>query len=175
MGVSFNKLCSNVVPNGTYKAQLTEIKFRTGASGVPTKDILTTWTILEGPLAKKTVSETIRESAYSFKLKPLLTATGVDLNREFATETELLNYGIRESKGKIATIEVTTREYNGALYNNIKSMSPLAGSTTTAAEVLAEFDTAPELQSEKPHLDELDTGKEETVLDLDFPDDDIPF
>lgn len=173
--VNFNKLCSNVVPTGTYKAQLTDLKFKTGNSGMPTHDLTATWTIAEGAYNGRTIMDTIRESAFSFRLKPLLSAAGVDMAREFATTDELLNYGIAQSKGKLMMIEVTVRTYNGNDYNNIKSVSPCAGSTTTASEVLAEFDTMPELQGDKPHIDEIGEQSTESASSLDIPDDDLPF
>lgn len=136
---SFNKVCSNIIPVGSYKAQITDIKFKTSGTGVEGYDMQVTYTISEGPYAKRVLIDTIYEKAFSFRLMPFLKACGIDTAREFATAKELYNYGVKEALNKFVLIEVNTREYNGNTYNNIKSISPIPGSTTTPEDVLNEF------------------------------------
>lgn len=177
MSVSFKSLCSNLVPLGTYKAQVTDLKFAAGGS----KNILATVTILEGPYAKRVHTETISEKAYSFKLLPLLKACKVDVDREFATAEELCKFGFASAKGKIIMIKMDIRTYNGTDYNNITEFSPLPDSTVSADEVAASFGAAPEVKA--PSIG--DVVEEETVtpageaeepsLDINLDDIDNPF
>lgn len=174
---SFNKVCSNVVPVGTYKAQIADIKFKTSATAEESYDMQVTYTILEGPQAKRNVIDTIYEKSFSFRLMPFLKACGVDTAREFGTAKELYNYGIKEAKGKVLMIEVTTREYNGASYNNIKGWAKLPGSTTSEAEVMKAFaddDIVPEVNpmDAKP-AEAAPKATTEPTLDINLDDVDI--
>lgn len=143
MPYSFEKLCSNTVPAGTYKVQVTDVKLTASATGGTGKNFAVTYTIAEGPMAKKTITDTIFEKAYSFRLKPFLNACGVDLRREFATTEELIQYGANQAKGKIITVNVTTRLYNGKEYNNVDSWQALPESRVSSADVLKEFGDIP--------------------------------
>lgn len=176
MAFSFNKLCSNVLPKGTYKVIVDNINFKTSGTGALSNDMVVHYTVAEGPYAKRPLNETISEKAFSFKLKPFLKATGVDLNKEFATASELYNYGIKAAKGKILMVDVDIRNYNGTDYNQIKDYKPLPTSITSSEEVLAEFETSPELQPEKPTLGDIpviDTASEMPTINVE--DDDLPF
>lgn len=153
MGFSFNKVCSNVIPVGTYKAQIADIKFKTSGTVAESYDMQVTYTIIEGPYAKKNVIDTIYEKAFSFRLMPFLKACDVDVAKEFTTAKELYNYGIKEAKGKVVMLELTTREYNGQLYNNVKGWAHIPGSSTTESEVLKAFgdeELAPEVAPANP-------------------------
>lgn len=179
MGFSFNKVCSNVIPVGTYKAQIADIKFKTSGTATESYDMQVTYTIIEGPYAKRNVIDTIYEKAFSFRLMPFLKACDVDVAKEFTTATELYNYGIKEAKGKILMLELTTREYNGQLYNNVKGWAHIPGSTTSEAEVLKAFaddDLGPEVAPEKstaPDVDEPHTVDGEPNLNINLDDIDI--
>ena len=177
MGYSWKKVLSNVLPVGTYKAQITSINFKTSSTGVATNDMVVHYTVTEGPYAKKTLTETISEKAFSFKLRPFLKAVGADMDREFETAAELYNYGIKASAGKIIMIEVGIRTYNGTDYNQINEYRPLPGSMTSSEEVLAEFETSPELRPEKPTVADvpsLDDAGEAPSIGVET-DDDLPF
>lgn len=175
---SFNELCSNTLPEGVYKVQVTDIKIKT-ANGTPTNNLIVNYTVVEGEYSKRTLVDTIYEKAFTFRLKPFLEACGVDLNREFDNNKELFNYGISNAKGKIIMIEVGTRMYNGNKYNDIKSFSALPGSTTSASEVSelvkaldidkANFKT--ENKEEEVKLSE--DVVEEPKLDFSFDDEDL--
>ena len=172
---SFNKLCSNVIPAGTYKAEITEIKFKTSSTGEALNDLAIKYTILEGTYAKRVVAETISEKAFSFKLKPFLTACNIDMNREFNTARELYEYGIKSAKGKVINIDVVVSPYNGVDYNNVKGYSPLPSSTTSVEDVMAEFNTPMEAVSEKPTLQDVPVLDEIEAPIANVSDDDLPF
>lgn len=168
MSYSFKSLCSNLIPAGKYKAQVTDIKFAAGGS----RNILVTLTIAEGPYAKRTHLETIPEKAYSFRLMPLLKACKVDVNREFATADELYKFGFASAKMKTIEIDMAVRTYNGQEYNNVSAFSPLADSTVSAAEVAASFGAVPEVSGNSLDgmvVEENNFGKaEEPELDIDL-------
>ena len=147
MTYSFNKICSNLIPAGKYKVQVTDVKFKTNTTGESTKDIAITYTIVDGPFAKKTVLDTIYEKAFSFRLKPFLMACKIDMAREFATAEEMYNYGLKEAKGKIVMIDLAVRAYNGNDYNNVTSVYPLPGSTTSSTDVLKNFNVEPSVRA----------------------------
>jgi hypothetical protein len=134
------------------------------------------YTIAEGTYAKRTITDFMSEKAFSFRLKPFLTAIGADLNREFDNIRELYEYGIATAKGKFLMIEVGTRTYNGNEYNNIVTWAPLPGSSTSVEDVLNEFKTSPELTPEKPTISDipdLESSDAEPVAEV--ADDDLPF
>lgn len=183
MAFSFNKLCSNVVPMGKYKVQVTDIKFKSNSTGESCKDIMIIYTIVDGPQAKRTIPDNIPEKAYSFKLKPFLTACKVDLNKEFNTMEELCKYGFNEAKGKTILVDVTITTYNGREYNNVSNCYPLPGSTTSSDEVLQSFNVEPTVKAApvenipvtpaveaEPQLEIPDLGNS-----LNYSDDDIRF
>lgn len=173
MGFSFNKVCSNVVPKGTYKAQITDIKFKTSSSSETSYDMEVRYAISEGAYAKRTLVDFMSEKAFSFRLKPFLTAIGADLNREFSSIKELYEYGISTAKNKFVMIEVGTRTYNGNEYNNIVTWAPLPGSSTSIDDVLNEFDSSPELTPEKPTVADIPDISIEPTIEV--QDDDMPF
>ena len=152
MGFSFNRICSNVIPAGTYKVQITDVKFKTSATGAASNDIQVHYAIVEGAYAKRTFIDTLYEKAFSFRLKPFLKACGIDMAREFDTARELYEYGIREAKGKVIMVELGTRTYNGNEYNDVKSFAPLPGSTTSAEDVAAVFGTDVEAKTGMPEM-----------------------
>ena len=162
MSYSFKTVCSNLVPVGTYKAQVTDIKFAAGGS----KNVLVTLTIAEGAYAKRTQIETIGEKAYSFRLMPLLKACKVDVDREFATAEELFKFGFSAAKGKFLTITMGTRTYNGTEYNTVTDFAPLADSTVSADEVTASFGENPQVNA-APVLD--GNVDEEIIIPEDVP------
>lgn len=173
MAFSFNKLCSNVIPEGVYKAQITDIKFKTSATGETSNDLQIHLTIVEGVFAKKVIIDTIYEKAFSFRLKPFLTACGVDMHKEFASAKELYEYGIRAAKGKTVLVTVIVKPYNGVDYNNVKDYAMLPGSTTSIDDVMMEFggSTTPD----KPRLDDIpDLSNMEAPI-ANVSDDDCPF
>lgn len=141
MAFSFNKVCSNTIPAGTYKVQISDIKFKTSGTATSGNDMVVHYVIVDGPYAKRTLIDTLYEKAFSFRLRPFLKAVGVDMNREFSTARELYEYGIKEATGKTLMVTVTIRTYNGNEYNNITDFIPLPGSTTSEEDVLAEFAT----------------------------------
>ena len=185
MSFSFKSECSNLLPLGKYKAQVTDIKFAPGSS-----TINVTLTIAEGPYAKRVHTETIPEKAYSFKLMPFLKACKVDIDREFNTKEELYKFGFAAAKGKFIMVDMGTRTYQGTEYNNVTSFSPLADSTTSIDEVAEAFATEPEVKAsaldgkvqEEMNIPE-DAGADEPNLDVDLSniespvpeDDDNPF
>jgi len=180
MSVSFKTLCSNLIPVGKYKAQVTDMKFAAGGS----KSILVTLTIVEGPYAKRVHIETIPEKAYSFRLMPVLKACKVDVDREFATAEELYKFGFASAKGKTVVIDMGIRTYNGQEYNNITDFSPLPDSTVSADEVAASFGENPEVKGNSLDgmVEEEITvpantapAAEEPELDIDLSDMETPF
>ena len=177
MAFSFDKVCTNVIPKGTYKAQISEVSFKTSASGETTNDMVVRYVITEGEYAKRTVIDTIYEKAFSFRLKPSLKAAGVDTAREFDTSRELYAYGVREAKGKTVMITVNTREYNGNTYNQIDSVAPVPSSTTSVEDVMEEFNMSPEVMPARPKVTDLeDIAIPDTVVPTaEVNDDDLPF
>lgn len=177
MAFSFDKVCTNVVPKGTYKAQIADITFKTSATGETSNDMVIRYLITEGECAKRTVIDTIYEKAFSFRLKPFLKAAGVDTAREFDTARELYNYGVREAKGKTVMITVGTREYNGNTYNQIDSVAPMPSSTTSAEDVMKEFEMSPEVMPAKPKMSDLDgiAIPDSTTPTAEINDEDLPF
>ena len=177
MAFSFDKVCTNVIPKGTYKAQIADVTFKTSATGETSNDMVVRYLITEGEYAKRTVIDTIYEKAFSFRLKPFLKAAGVDTAREFDTARELYNYGVREAKGKNVMITVGTREYNGNIYNQIDSVAPMPSSTTSAEDVMKEFDMSPEVMPSKPKVTDLEdiAIPDSVVPTAEINDDDLPF
>lgn len=177
--VSIDKLCSNLIPTGKYKCQVTDIKFKASPSGESTKDMVVNYTIVDGPCAKRTLIDTIYEKSFSFRLKPFLLACKVDTAREFATSEELFRFVLSAVKGKILMVDVSSRNYNGKDYNQISDFSPLSDSTSTADEVLESFKTEAEV---KGHIDGFETtgvgaeiaptsaADQEPELDIDLTD-----
>ena len=178
MSFSFKSVCSNLIPVGKYKAQVTDMKFAAGGS----KSILVTLTIMEGPYAKRVHIETIPEKAYSFRLMPVLKACKVDIEREFGTAEELYKFGFASAKGKTIMIDMGVRTYNGQEYNNVSDFSPLPDSTVSADEVAKSFGTEPEV---KPNIEDMvevtgnnlasESVASEPSLDVDLDDIDSPF
>lgn len=174
MGFSFSKLCANTIPVGTYKAQITDIKFKESNDHSTQYNMEVHYVVSDGPFAKRTFIDTIYEKAFSFRLKPFLNAVGIDMAREFATAKELYDYGVREAKGKFLMVDLGIRTYNGNEYNEVKGWAPLASSSTTAEDVLKEFATSPEALPKAPKLDDLPdpVGDMEPVAEVaadDFP------
>lgn len=177
MGFSFKKVCSNVVPVNTYKAQITEIKFKESSDKATQYNMEVRYTIVDGPFAKRTITDIIYEKAFSFRLKPFLTAIGVDFNREFETSKELYDYGIRQAKGKMVMLDIGIKTYNGNEYNEVKGWAPIPSSTTTAEDVMAEFDVNPtEILPKAPRLSDFpDETSEDFTPIADVEADDLPF
>jgi hypothetical protein len=177
MSFSFKSVCSNLIPVGKYKVQVTDMKFAAGGS----KNILVTLTILEGPYAKRVHIETIPEKAYSFRLMPVLKACKVDVDREFATAEELYKFGFASAKGKTIMIDMGIRTYNGQEYNNVSDFSPLPDSTVSTSDVAKLFDEDPEVKSttfaDSSTKIEAATApaNDEPELDIDLSDLDSPF
>lgn len=153
MSFSLKSLCSNVLPAGTYKVVVEDIKQKV-VEGVTTSDLQINYRVTEGSQKGKGIVETIGEAAFNFKLAPFAKAAGLDFDREFATKDELLAYTIKAAKSAVIMVEVVVKVYNGNEYNNIKSYSALPGSSTTADEVLKELNLE-EIKGEKPHLDDI--------------------
>lgn len=175
MSFSFNKICSNVIPEGTYKCLITDVSFKTSGTGETSNDLVVRLTIADGAFAKKTLIDTIYEKAFSFRLKPFLTACGIDMSREFATAKELYEYGIKSAKDKTVLAEIVVKPYNGVDYNNVKSYSALPGSTTSLDDVMEEFDTPMESLTEKPTIGDIpDLASMEAPV-AEVSDDDLPF
>jgi len=182
MSYSFKNVCSNLIPVGKYKAQVTDMKFAAGGS----KNVLVTLTIAEGPYAKRVHIENIPEKAYSFRLMPVLKACKVDVDREFGTAEELFKFGFASAKGKTIMIDMNIRTYNGQDYNNVSDFSPLPDSTVSESEVTKEFGKEPKVTGtgmdisgmveEETHIPEedLSQGPSEPSLDVDL-DIDSPF
>jgi hypothetical protein len=169
-------VCSNTIPKGTYKAQITEIKFKTSSSSETSYDMEVSYTIAEGAFAKRVVKDFMSEKAFSFRLKPFLTAIAADLNREFDSVRELYEYGIATAKGKFVMVEIGTRTYNGNEYNNIVTWAPLPGSSTSVDDVLNEFKSSPELTPDKPTISDIPSfGADEAEPVAEVSDDDMPF
>ena len=179
MSFSFKTLCSNLIPVGKYKAQVTDMKFAAGGS----KSILVTLTIVEGPYAKRVHIETIPEKAYSFRLMPVLKACKVDVDREFATAEELYKFGFASAKGKTIIINMGIRTYNGQEYNNVTDFSPLPDSTVSADDVAISFGENPEVKGksldgifeEETVIHDNTPTADEPSLDIDLTDIESPF
>lgn len=176
MSFSFKSVCSNLIPVGKYKAQVTDMKFAAGGS----KNILVTLTILEGPYAKRVHIETIPEKAYSFRLMPVLKACKVDVDREFATAEELYKFGFASAKGKTIMIDMGIRTYNGQEYNNVSDFSPLPDSTVSTDDVAKLLDEDPEVKGttfvdSSAKIEDAAPINNEPELDIDLSDLDSPF
>lgn len=178
MGFSFKGLCTNVVPKGTYKSTIEKMEFVPSKNDASVYNAKVTFRINEGTYAKRTVLDTI-STAFASKLSSFLTAAGVDMNKEFTSMAELYTFGIKAAVGKAVMIDVSIRKYNGQDYNQVDDYKPLPGSTTSAAEVLAAFNTdevkteIPE--PEKPTVADIptldDTGNDaEPSLDINLDD-----
>lgn len=172
MGFSFDKVCNNNLPKGSYKVSVEDIKFKTSSTGEATNDMQVHYRVTDGPFKGKTLMETISEKAFSFKLKPFLKAVGVDTAREFATAKELYAYGIKESKGKTLMIDVSIKTYNGNEYNQVDGYAALPGSTTSAADVVAELgldEVSVNVQAARPTIDMVmpsESVVEEPIIDI---------
>lgn len=153
MSVSLKSLCSNILPAGTYKVIVEDIKYK-NVEGVTTSDLQVYYRVTEGSKKGSSLVETIGEQTFNFKLAPFAKATGLDMNREFPTTKELLDYVIKSAKSAVLMVEVIIKTFNENDYNNIKSYIALPGSSTTAEDVLADFNIEP-IKGEKPHLDDL--------------------
>lgn len=173
---SFKDLCSNTLPAGNYKCQITEVKMKPTGDGASHFNLEVHYTVAEGTYAKRTFIDTIYEKA-SFRLKPFLTAIGTDMAREFDSLEALYDYGCKAATGKTVMVELGTRTYNGNTYNDVKSWSAMPSSTTTTEDVMAEFDTAPTVAAEPG----VTAAAADAVFDLndsplaDITDDDLPF
>ena len=106
MAFSFSNVCRNVLPAGTYKVQISDIKFKSNDKGTYNMEVH--YVVVDGAYEKRTLIDTIYEKSFSFRLKPFLTALGIDLAREFETAKELYEYGVRAAKGKIIMAEFGT-------------------------------------------------------------------
>lgn len=181
MAYNFDKLCSNLIPTGKYKAQVTDVKFKTNSLGECSKDIAVIYTIVEGAYAKKTIADTIYEKAFSFRLKPFLVACKVDTAREFPTAEEMFKFGLKEAKNKIVTIDIGVRAYNGKDYNQVTNVYPLAGSTVTAEDVAADFGDIPDLggtsagSSGFETIEPVKADEPSLDIDLNISEEDLPF
>lgn len=174
MGFSFSNVCRNVLPAGTYKVQISDIKFKSNDKGTYNMEVH--YVVAEGAYEKRTFIDTLYEKSFSFRLKPFLTAIGIDLAREFETAKELYEYGVRAAKGKIIMAEVGVRTYNGNEYNEVKTWAPVASSTTTIDDVMAEFGTSPNVMPKAPHIDEIPQMSDaEFVPIAEISDEDMPF
>lgn len=174
MGFSFSNVCRNVLPAGTYKVQISDIKFKSNDKGTYNMEVH--YVVADGAYEKRTLVDTIYEKSFSFRLKPFLTAIGIDLAREFETAKELYEYGVRAAKGKIVMAEVGVRTYNGNEYNEVKTWAPVASSTTTIDDVMAEFGTTPNVMPKAPRIDNIpESDDSEFVPIADITDDDMPF
>lgn len=138
MGISFNDMCSNVLPEGVYKVVVTDIK-RKVVNNAQTEDLIAHYTVVDGKFAKKTLIDNFYRNAFSFRLLPFLNAVDVDTNKEFATTNELLSYGIQNAKNKELMVEVSIKTYNNNKYNEVKTYSKIPGSVTSVEEIAAAF------------------------------------
>jgi hypothetical protein len=177
MAFSFNNVCRNTLPAGTYEVQINEVKIK----GTPEKGALYNlevhYVVSKGAYAKRTLVDTIYEKAFSFRLKPFLSAVGIDLNREFDTAKELYEYGAAMAKGKTILVEVGERTYNGNVYNEVKTWSPLPSSTTSVDDVISEFNTIPDAMPKAPRIDDLPapTFDGDYAPIAEIVDEDLPF
>jgi hypothetical protein len=175
MAFSFNRICSNTIPEGRYKAQVTDVKFKTSSTGEASNDLQIHLTITEGAYAKKVIVDTILEKVFSWRLKPFLMACGIDMNKEFSSARELYEYGIRSAKGKTVLVDIVVKPYNGVDYNNVKDYAALPGSTTSVDDVMAEFDTPVGAMPSKPTVADVPDLSEMESPIADISDEDIPF
>lgn len=182
--INFDKLCSNLIPDGRVKAQVTDVKFKVNALGESSSDMVVTYTIVDGPYAKRVITDTIYEKAFSFRLKPFLVACKVDTAREFETKEELYKFGLAAAKGQILYLDLGHRTYGGKDYQEVKDFIPLEDSTTSAEDVLASFGTSAEAKGDsitEPAVEApADEGtplsnEPELDVDIDLKDDDLPF
>lgn len=173
MAFSFSNVCRNVIPAGTYEVQISDIKFKESDKGQYNLEVH--YVIVKGAYEKRTIVDTIYEKAFSFRLKPFLTAVGVDLAREFETAKELYEYGIRTSKGKIIMAEIGVRTYNGNEYNEVKTWAPVASSTTSIDDVMAEFGVSPNVMPKAPRIDDIPDAASDFEPIADIADDEMPF
>lgn len=180
MSFTLKNLCSNLIPVGKYKMQVTDIKFAAGGS----KSILINLTVAEGPYAKRVHTETIPEKAYSFRLMPFLKACKVDVDREFGTAEEMYKFAFASAKNKIIMADMGIRTYNETDYNNITDFSPLPDSTVSAEEVAESFGTTPEVkgntldgmvEEENHSANAVPATAEEPELDINLDDLENPF
>ncbi len=153
MSFSLKSLCSNVLPAGTYKAVVEDIKFKS-VGGTTTRDLQINYRVADGAQKGKTLIETLPENFFPSKLAPFAKAIGLDMNREFSTVDEVLNYVVKSAKGSSLMIEVVIKVFNSNEYNNVKSYAALPGSSTTTEDVLEDFKIDP-IKGEKPHIDDL--------------------
>ena len=179
MPFSLKTLCSNLIPVGKYKAQVTDMKFAAGGS----KSILITLTISEGAFSKRVHIETIPEKAYSFRLMPFLKACKVDVDREFKTAEEMYKFAFASAKGKTIIIGMGIRTYNGQEYNNVTDFSPLPDSTVSVEDVAASFGENPEVKGnslegmveEETNIPDNTPAADEPELDINLDDIESPF
>lgn len=160
-----------LIPEGVYDVVVDKAEFATSKVGASSNIIKVTYKITTGEFAGRVLFDNIGEKAYSFRLMPLLSACGVDLDREFSTAQEVYNFGINAIKGKPVRVEVIHREYNGKTYPNVKSVLAVSTSTTSSTEVDSLFSknvdslegpaSAPAPTIEAPKLDFTDSVNNE--------------
>lgn len=155
MAFSFNNVCRNTLPAGTYEVQISEVKIKGKPEQGVNYNLEVHYTVTKGAYAKRTLIDTIFEKSFSFRLKPFLSAIGIDFNREFDTTKELYEYGAKMAKGKTILVDVGERTYNGNVYNEVKSWSPMPSSTTSVEDVISEFATNPDVMPKAPRIDDI--------------------
>ena len=177
MAFSFNNVCRNTLPAGTYEVQVSEVKIKGKPEQGVNYNLEVHYTVTKGAYAKRTLIDTIFEKSFSFRLKPFLGAVGIDFNREFDTAKELYEYGAKMAKGKTILVEVGERTYNGNVYNEVKSWSPMPSSTTSVEDVISEFATNPDVMPKAPRIDDIppapsfdgDYAPISEIVEEDFP------
>ena len=176
MAFSFNNVCRNTLPAGTYEVQISEVKIKGKPEQGVNYNLEVHYTVTKGAYAKRTLIDTIFEKSFSFRLKPFLGAVGVDFNREFDTAAELYEYGAKMAKGKCIIVEVGERTYNGNVYNEVKTWAPLPSSTTSVEDVMAEFATNPNVMRKAPRIEDIAIPESDDFAPIaDIVDEDLPF
>lgn len=176
MPFCFKNICSNLLPAGTYKVIIESVDFRTGIGGAKTKDLQIRGVISGGTCDRRSFSDIINEKAFNFRLQPFVTAIGMDMSREFTTETEMFTYLFKQAKGKVVMATVEIKTYNGKEYNNVKDYTSLPSSTVSAKDVVDDFDIPVESTLNTP-ASKIDPATNDfpTVSATEDTDEDIPF
>ena len=90
----------------------------------------------------------------------------------------MFKFGLKEAKGKIVTIDIGIRPYNGKEYNQVTNVYPIAGSTVTAEDVAADFGDIPDLggvSTSTAGFEAVKADEPSLDIDLNISDEDLPF
>lgn len=137
---TLKKLGSRVYPKGTYNVVVDSVKIKENRKDASLKDLMVVFKITDGTHKDKTIVETIYNGAFEFRLAPFAKAIDADLEREFSSMDELLEYVAEKAQGTALTIDLIITSYNGNEYNSVHNFIKGNKSVTSEEEVTKAFE-----------------------------------